>query len=168
MIAALSSVQKIVGVVILALFLGLILMLAITRAEVRHLTKALDAQTAAIVQTVTNVRLAAAEATRQDAANKARVEAEQRAISERTVNDYEARIAAVRERYAGLLRSTPQTHPGSAASAPVPGPGPATGRADGATADQGFPLAAREIATEQALQLEALQAWVRGQARVGP
>lgn len=123
---------------------------------------------AAFQQTVANFRAARAEAERLDALNKARVEADQRAITERTVDDYEARLAAVRDRYAALVRPVPpRPDQGGRGSAPLPGAGPTPRRADGPAPQAGLPPEDALIATEQAIQLEALQAWVRGQAGVG-
>ena len=111
--------------------------------------------------TVANYRRAAAEAARRDAENKARVEAEQRAVNERISHEYEARIAAVREQYARLLRERAGAGSGGARVATVPQRGAAPARPDGAAPEDRFPLADRLIATEQALQLEALQQWAR-------
>jgi hypothetical protein len=111
--------------------------------------------------TVANYRAAAAEATRRDAENRARIEAEQRAANERISHEYEARIVAVREQYARLLRERAGAGSGNARPAPVPPRGGATGQPDAAAPQDGFSLADRLIATEQAIQLEELQRYVR-------
>lgn len=165
----LSLVQQIAGVAALAILAALGIWIVILKGEVRHYRKAYDNEHAAFTTTVAGYRAAAAQAVQADAANRARVEAEQRAINERTVNDYEARIAAVRQRYADLLRGASHpANPGSPSSPSVPGSGTTPGGTAGPAPQDRLPESDALICTEQAIQLDALQAWVRGQARVDP
>lgn len=129
-------------------------------------------------QTVINHRNAAAEAQRQAVANVARVEAEQAAITQEIVDDYQVRLASARARFDQLRRDpTTRADPGRAGPAGLPGTSGTTGGADGATAPAGLPAAPGSvatwltpedalIATEQALQLDALIDWVEAQSQV--
>lgn len=118
--------------------------------------------------TVENYRAAAEQARRADLENKARVEAEQRAINERVSNEYESRLAAARATAERLRReAATRANQSGAGTASVPGVSHAAGQPDGAAADHGFlGIDERLTATEQAIQLDALQKWVREQAGV--
>lgn len=121
------------------------------------------AEQAAHRQTIINYQNAAETARRQDAANMARVQAQQAAINERTKTDYEARLASARAEYARLVRTYAgaTSHSGSSPAADVPGPIGAPGGPHGATAEDGLSLPDRLLATEQAIQLDELIKWVR-------
>jgi hypothetical protein len=125
---------------------------------------------AAFATSVANYRTAAAQAELADKANAERVAAEQRAINERTSNDYQARLAAAHA-LAQRLRSETSTaaaDPGRGGGAPVPGLAGATdGPAQAAREDQ-LPQSDRLIATEQAIQLDELIKWLEKQAAVDP
>jgi hypothetical protein len=122
---------------------------------------------AAFGQTVLNYRAAAEKARQADAANKARVEAEQAAINERTSHDYEARLAAARAAAERLRSAAAATHPGSRGTAPVPGvSAPAAGIAQ--APGNGLPVDTALICTEQAIQLDELSSWVIRQHAVDP
>lgn len=125
-----------------------------------------DEQTA-LGNAIAHVRAAADAARAADEANSARVLAEQRAITERTVNDFEERLAAARARAERLridAAATSHQSPGRDASVPaVPKSAPSAAEAAG---QDGFPGADRLIATEQAIQLDELIKWVRAQAEV--
>lgn len=109
-------------------------------------------------------------------ANLARVKAAQDRISERIADDYQDRIAAVRVRADDLarrLRKPAQAAASGTGSTGLPGPGAASGRAATAAPGAGLPaasaeltLAERLVATEQAVQLDALIDWVIAQAAV--
>lgn len=141
------------------------------RAGHRQVQQVLD-QT---VETYRKAQLAAAEAA---TANRRRVEGEQARISKEIAGDYETRIAAARARAADLaeqLRGAgTRTPAGAALAVPVPGIPAAAGGAAEAPGDDGFPapgtapltLEERLIATEQAIQLDALISWVERQAGV--
>jgi hypothetical protein len=126
-----------------------------------------QAQAASAV-TVANYRAAADQARREDAANVARAEAEQAAISERTTNDFESRIASARA-LADRLRKQAAgaaADPGAGRAAPMPGlPAGAAAVAEAAGEDR-LPQSDRLIATEQAIQLDELIKWVRRQAAI--
>lgn len=111
---------------------------------------------------------AAAEARRKDEANKKRVEKEQRQITERIERSYEELLADARARADRLrqqLRTTGAA-PGGPGESRMSGPGSPTGGPDGAASDHGLSITERLIATEQAIQLDRLQQWVRDQSRV--
>jgi hypothetical protein len=126
-----------------------------------------QAQAASAV-TVANYRAAADQARREDAANVARAQAEQAAISERTTDDFESRIASARA-LADRLRKqagSAAADPGAGRAAPVPGLSvAAAGTAQAAIQDR-LSFADRQLATEQAIQLDELIKWVRQQHAV--
>jgi hypothetical protein len=174
MILRLLNIQGIAG---LAASLALGLLLLIQKGETSHWKKEsgrferlyLDEQSA-LAGTLANIRAATAAARAADKASAERVEAEQSAISQRTSNDYEARLAAAR---ALALRLRGQgaaaaADPGRRGAAPVPGlPAPAGGPDEAAGQDR-LPDSERQLATEQAIQLDELIKWVRAQASVQP
>jgi hypothetical protein len=123
---------------------------------------------AAHAGTIATMRAAAEAARASDQANLARVAAEQRAINERTLDDYEARLAAARALAERLRGQTAVAASGSGIrrDAAVPGlSAPASGASEAAGQD-GFPDSDRLIATEQAIQLEELIEWVRQQQMI--
>jgi hypothetical protein len=123
---------------------------------------------AAHAATVANYRAAAEQARIEDAANLARVKADQAAISERTANDFESRIASARAAARRLREqaAAPATDPGSGGATQVPGlPAAAPGAAQAAGEDR-LSTADRLTATEQAIQLDELIRWVRQQHAV--
>ena len=121
----------------------------------------------ALETTKANLVAAANKAKADDAANVQRVKAEQSAISERTANDFEARIADARAR-AGRLQREAAAHPGVRSGADVPGiPAAPSGTAQ-ASGENGLSPSDQLTATEQAIQLDELEKWVRAQANVDP
>jgi hypothetical protein len=115
---------------------------------------------------------AAAAATAQHQ-EQARVQ-ERRAqeITDAISADYERRIADVRAR-AERLRDQLAANPRRPAGPDLPGISDAAGGADGAAGEAGLPAAYCPlpdgvIATEQAIRLDELQAWVREQANAPP
>lgn len=126
-----------------------------------------NAEKTAFDQTMANLRSARLKAKADDAANVQRVKAEQSAISERTANDFEARIADARAR-AGRLSRDAATHPGGGGATPVSGLLPAASGAAQASGENGLPAGDALTATEQAIQLDELIKWVRAQAAVDP
>lgn len=129
------------------------------------------------------VRQAALRAAAEDALNKARVEGEQARITEEIADDYQARLAEARAKYdrvaarlapaAGRVRPEgDRASPGGGAGAAVPGLSVAgSGAAEAAGQDRlpatgELTLEDALIATEQALQLDALISWVERQAAV--
>jgi len=142
-----------------------------------------DATKAAFEQTVAGYLAAAEQAERDAEANLARVEADQAAITQETIDDYESRIAAVRANAdrlrAGALRAAPINTSGPGA-ANLPGSGDTATGADAAPGNPELPAGPNVcpsdfvcltidealIATEQAIQLDALIDWNLGQAAV--
>ncbi|MGR4892264.1 hypothetical protein ACIPPQ_14650 [Sphingopyxis sp. LARHCG72] len=106
-----------------------------------------------------------------DLENKRFVEERQAEESERIAHDYEARIADARARAAVSLRTqAAAADQGGRGGAPVSGvPDPAR-RVGEATCEAGLPAALDAadalIATEQAIQLDALIDWVGAQSRI--
>jgi hypothetical protein len=173
MILRLLNPQGIAG---LAASLCLALLLVLQKAETRHWkTQAANYellhrdQQVALAETVANYRSAAEQARAADKANSRRVAAEQSAISERTANDYELRLADARARARRLLGGAEApTDPGARGAAPVPGlPAAAGGFAQGSGEDR-LPPGDALIATEQAIQLDELIRWVKAQHAVDP
>ena len=126
----------------------------------------------AFAATVANYRAAADAARTADKANAERVASAQRAINERTSNDYEARLADARARArAEQLRvgtAHAATDPGRRANSPMPGlPAPAVRSAQG-PGENRLPPADALTATEQAIQLDELIRWIGEQAKVDP
>jgi hypothetical protein len=171
MILKLLNWQGIAGI---ALSLALGVMLLVQKGETHHWKKASTGfeqlyhqEQAAFATTVANYRSAADQARAADQANVSRVAAEQRAINERTADEYESRLAAARAA-AQRLRLDPAAGPGAGGNASMPGlslaPG---GTAEAAGKDQ-LPGSDALAATEQAIQLDELIKWVRQQSAIDP
>jgi signal transduction histidine kinase len=127
--------------------------------------------------TIAEFVMATREAERRQAANVARVEAEQAAITRRIEHDYQTKLVALRaradalagavsKRMHGAAPKAPKIDPGAPGTARLPGAGAATGLAGEAPGSDGFSFERRLIASEQALQLDALIDWVLAQASV--
>jgi len=126
----------------------------------------LAAEQQAHKQTVANYRAASAEAQREAADNVVRVKAEQAQITERTKNEYQARIADVDARYERVrTQLAARADLGSPDPAPVSLASDATCRAYGGTDCDGL-LAKLRVAERQAWNLIALRQWVADQAEV--
>lgn len=129
--------------------------------------------------TAENYRQAARQAQAEAEANVVRVAAEQAAITEEVIDDYESRLAAVRARAERLRFTFARTDPGGADAPDLSGSGDAAGPAAPAPGDPRFP-AARTcpdgfvcltlyealIATSQAIQLDVLIDWTLAQSQV--
>jgi hypothetical protein len=161
----------------LAVGFALAILLVVQKGETRHwkdecgrFEQLYRAEQSALAGTVANYRAAAEQARAADLANASRVAAEQSEISERTANDYEARLAAARA-VAGRLRSqtaSAAADPGNRPGAPMPGLSAPAGRpAEGAGEDR-LSQSDSLTATEQAIQLDELIQWVKAQAAVDP
>jgi len=150
-----------IGGVILALAFGFWLRGVQLDAEkaAHKLTKA------AFEQQVSDYR-AAYDKARADAVEAARkVETEQERITHEVSADYQARLADVRARYSRLLAEA-RADSSHAGEADLPGvPNTASG-ADDPASHCGLSLETRLVASEQAIQLQALQDWLRGQVAV--
>ena len=172
MIPRILNFQGMIGIAASLLLFGLFLVKA---GDARHWRKQSDrfeqlylAEQSARAQTIANYRAAAETARQADLAHAGRIAAEQRAISERTTHDLETRLADARARALRLQLATgaPATAGGGGRAAAVPVTGAAAGPAGGPAAQDGFPLADRLIATEQAIQLDELIKWVNAQGDV--
>ena len=162
------------GIAGLALSLALGLLLALEKGESRHwkeqgarFEQLYAKEQAALAVTIANYRAAADAARAADRANLQRVAAEQRAINERTSNDYEERLAAARS-LARRLRgeAAAPADRGSGGTAPLPGLAVAAGEPAPAAREDRLPHADALLATEQAIQLDELIKWVRRQHEV--
>jgi hypothetical protein len=147
---------------------------ALTRHKLAERTAQLEAERTAHAQTIVNHQAAVIEARRLDAANVARVKAEQAAVTREITDGLEARLADARARH-DRLRAALAAGAGGRTDAPVPGAGGPAARVDEAPGADGLPatltaaslnLEERLLATEQALQLDALIDWIEGQAEV--
>ena len=179
MILRLLNPQGLVGI---AVSLCLAVLLVLEKGESRHWKKRSgryeqlhrDGE-AALAGTIANYRAAAEAARAADRAAAGRVAAEQRAINERTSDDFEARLAAARASaanlVAGRLREQARAaaaDPRAGGTAPVPALSASAGQSPQAAGEDGFSVAERLTATEQAIQLDELIKWVRAQAKVDP
>jgi hypothetical protein len=172
MIPRFLNLQGMIGIAASLLLIGLCVAKA---ADAQHWRKQsarfeqlyLVEQSAA-ARTIANYRAAAEAARQADKANAHRAAAAQHAISERTTNDLEARLADARAR---ALRLQLESRPAAAAggggrTTALSAARPAAGAAGPAAAQDGLSLSDRLIATEQAIQLDELIKWVRAQASV--
>ena len=163
------------GMAGVAVGLTLLVMLTVQKLEAVHWKKQSEAyerlyqqEQAAFATTTANYRAAAAEAAAADTANGMRVADAQRAINERTSDDYQDRIAAARA-LAQRLRDESAgaaSNPRGGPVAPVPGLSVAASGAAEIPSQGGLPVADRQLATEQAIQLDELINWVRQQHEV--
>ena len=121
---------------------------------------------AALERTITEVRNASAAALASDLAHARDTEQQQTKVSDDASTDYQRQLADLRARYQRLLADAAPADPRGGAGAGLPGLPDAAGRPDAAAAQDGLPRADALIASEQALQLQALQGWVRAQAAI--
>lgn len=142
------------------------------RADLADARADLTAEQAAHLGTV-NAFLAASEQAQKDAeANAQRVAREQEIITDAIVSDYRGDIAALRARFDRLRAGSPRAAAGGADAAVLSAAGNAPGRADAPTGQDRLPSAVglslddALIASEQALQLDALIDWVEAQSSV--
>ncbi len=172
MIPRFLNLQGMIGIAVSVLLLGLFLIKA---GEARRWHKQSDrfersylAEQGARAETIANYRAAVETARNNDRAHAARIAADQRTISERTSHDLEARLADARARAFRLQPASraPAAAGGGGRAAPVPAVGAAAGAAGCATEEDGFSLADRLVATEQAIQLDELIKWVNAQGAV--
>jgi len=151
------------------------------KAKTAHYAELLSAERGAHAATVAGYHAAAERARLADAANAARVAAEQGAINERSKHDFESRIAAARAAAERLRHDQDAAaDPGGRRAAHVPDLSAAAARPAQAAGENRFPeqdeRARRDlgalrpedalIATEQAIQLDELIKWVRAQAAI--
>jgi hypothetical protein len=163
------------GIAGIAVSLALGLMLLIQRGETSHWKKQSGQfeqlyakEQANFAATVTNYRAAADQARAADQANAERVAVEQRAINERTANDFERRLAAARAAAERLRveNASATADPGGRSTTPMPGLPASSGGTAQAASQDGLPPSDALTATEQAIQLDELIKWVESQAKV--
>jgi hypothetical protein len=108
------------------------------------------------------VRVKTAKAQADDAAHAKEVESRQTTIGQESSRDYQAELARVRADYAERLRrAASAANPGGRGNAPVSRPAASASGPDAAASKNGLPSEDALTATEQAIQLEALQDWAR-------
>lgn len=176
MILRLLNLQGAIGLAAAAI---LAVMLGMARIDARHWKKQsarfeqlYRAATAAHATSVAAMRAAREQARAADAANSARVRSAQSAINERTSNDFEVRLADARARAQRMRdRAVAADGSGGGRDAPMPGLSAAPARIAQAPGQNRLSRPALGtddalVATEQAIQLDALIAWVRAQAAV--
>ncbi len=144
---------------------SLALALFITRGTLADAKADLEAEKTAHLGTIANYRSAAHEAARKDAENVLRVKGEQAKITEDVSHDYQIALADLRARY-DRLRAAPRANTGSSGATGLPTIPSSTSGLDGGTDQAGFSAQDAFIASAQALQLQALQAWVKAQSSV--
>lgn len=147
-------------------------------ADLEKGRSALAAEIEAHNGTIADFWLASRQAETRQIENKARVATQQAAITERIEHDYQTRLSALRARHHELARAVAsnasgrlragatKVDPGAPRAAGLPGTGTAASSADEAPGDHGLSLGQRLIASEQALQLDALIDWTLAQAAV--
>jgi hypothetical protein len=132
----------------------------------------LASEEAAHAATIRHYIDASAEAQREAEANAARVKAEQEKITDATLATYRADLAALRVRFDRLRAGEAAGNSRGADPAGLPGAGNAPSRAAAPAAEDRLPAAGglslddALIASEQALQLNALIDWTEAQSRV--
>ena len=162
------------GVAGVAAALCLALLLLLQKGETRHwrkqsagFEKLYQNEQSARLAAIANYRAAADAARAADDARIARVSAEQRGINQRIEDEFESRIAAARAAAQRLLGPTgAAADPGAGGNASLPVAATPAATAHQAAAENRLPQADALIATEQAIQLDALIKWVNAQALV--
>ena len=172
MILRLLHPQGIAGIAVAAVLAALLL---IQKGNTRHWRKQSGQyeqlyriEQTAFAGTLANYRAAAEAARAADRAAAERVEAEQRAINNRTSYAFETRLADARARAQRLRLETEarRADRGGGRATPMPGLPAAPGRADQAAGEDRLPDSDRLTATEQAIQLDELIQWVKAQSKV--
>ena len=164
------------GLAGLAASLCLALLLVVQKGETRHWHKQSDRfeqlhadEASAHAQTVANYRAAAADAEAADRANANRIAAKQSAINERSSHDFEARLAIARVRYDRLQHPADNAaDAGTRATSPMSRLSAAAGRAAESAGENRLPASDALLATEQAIQLDELISWIKGQSAIDP
>lgn len=128
-----------------------------------HLRDGIKAERAAHAQTVANYRKAQTQAEAKQKANLVRVAKAQEEITDETVTDYRARLADLHARYDRLRTQGNRSASGNTG---MPAVSDTASRVDEASGENGLPTPDALIASEQALQLDALITWVERQAKV--
>lgn len=162
--------KGIVGIVLTA---ALSIMLVAQKLETRHWHKQADRyernfhdEQTALAGTVANYKAALIQARAEDAANAARVIAQQQATNIESSQSYEARIADLDARLKRLRDGSPGTNPGSPRNPNVPVPVGPAGGADGAPSQDVLSTDDRYLCSKQSIQLDELQKWVRSNLQI--
>lgn len=142
------------------------LLLVLAKGDARHWEKRATQEAAAHAQTVANYRAAADEAKRLDAANIFRVKSEQTAITERTIDAYQGKLADSASRYE-RLRAQASGYLSRSSPEGLPDTRETTCRTVAGTGCEELP-ALLKAAQDNTDQLIALQAWTAAQADVKP
>jgi len=167
------NIQGLAG---LAASVLLAILLIVAKIDVRHWRKQSSqfeqlyhAEQAAFATTVAHYRAAADSARAADRAAADRVAAEQARINERIVDDYQGRLAAIRDRARQLQQHADATTDSCLGrSASVSGVAAASCRPAEAAGKNRLSPADALLATEQAIQLDELINWVMAQGSVDP
>lgn len=146
------------------------------RADLAASAKLVEATQIAHLGTITNFIDASAKAQADAKANALRVKAEQEEITDAKLATYRADLADLRARFGRLRARGAATDPRRADPAGLPAAGNAPGRTGQAPGEDRLPAAGvmgagltledALIASEQALQLNALIDWVEAQSAV--
>ncbi|WP_086619245.1 hypothetical protein [Erythrobacter tepidarius] len=143
------------------------------RADLAEAEAGLAAEQAAHLGTVNAFLAAAKQAQAEAEANARRVAREQETITDAITSDYRSALAGLRARFDRLrARNAAPSDPRHADAAGLPGLPDSAGRADAPAGEDRFPaggalgLDDALIASEQALQLQALIDWVKAQSAV--
>jgi hypothetical protein len=120
------------------------------------------AQIQFIGEALNAVREKTAKAKADDAAHAKEVESRQTTIGQESSRDYQAELARVRADYAERLRrAASAANPGGRGNAPMSRPASSAGGPDAAPTQGELPSPDALTATEQAIQLQAIQNWAR-------
>lgn len=133
----------------------------------RGYSRAAEKYQASIDLLQTQIAAKTAEAEASDLRHARDVEKARGQISNEVSHDYQKRLAALRARY-DELRSSPEGLARCGEFPAVPGFPDTPGGSDAAAQSAGLPCPAALTATEQAMQLEALQRWLSEQTKVAP
>ena len=139
-----------------------------TERQNARLKSELNRADALIEQERALARSRTAQAKAEDQAHAARVERDQDHVSKEVSNDYQIQLGDLRRRYDALRlhAAAPAADPDGGGAKAMPQIPVAARGADDATGEDRLPGADALIASEQALRLQALQDWVRGQEAV--
>ncbi|MCC7097288.1 MAG: hypothetical protein IT472_08925 [Thermomonas sp.] len=166
------SFQRLAHWAALGLFAGLVASVNILRDQRDDARRSVTVEQAAHAQTRANYRVAASMARRLAEERADRVERAAVQINQEIADAYSRRIAAARSRATApavvradrMRRNAATGTVGSdAGGARLPGVPDAARGADAAACEAGLPAADALIATEQAIQLDALIDWIEAQ-----
>lgn len=168
MIPRLLNWQGLAGIAVAAVLLMMLTVQKLEsvrwKEESERVEKLYQQEQAAFATTVANARAAADAARAADFANAQRVAAEQRAINQRSEDEFEARLADARARAERMRVEAGAADRGSTGTSAVSGLPASAGGLDQGPGENRLPDAL--LATEQAIQLDELIRWVKAQAKV--